>query len=42
MSKPSSMMCIYKVKMGKEAEFRALLDKHWATLNRVGLQLDPA
>lgn len=36
-SQAISMCCIYQIKTGKDEEFRALLVKHWPTLNRVGL-----
>jgi hypothetical protein len=35
--KPMVVICTYRVKRGKEAEFRKLLRKHWPTLNRLGL-----
>lgn len=34
---PIRMLCIYRVKDGKEAEFEALLEKHWPTLHAAGL-----
>ncbi len=40
---PVRVLCIYRVKEGKEKEFRPLLEKHWPTLNRIGLVTpDPA
>ena len=40
---PVRVLCIYRVKEGKEEEFRPLLEKHWPTLNRIGLvTADPA
>ena len=36
-SGPVRVLCIYRVKDGKEAEFRPLLESHWLTLNSVGL-----
>jgi hypothetical protein len=33
-------LCLYRVKRGSEAAFRALLAKHWPTLKRVGLGAD--
>jgi hypothetical protein len=33
-------LCRYWVKAGKEAEFTALLDKHWPTFQRLGLVSD--
>jgi hypothetical protein len=32
-----SMVCIYRVKRGREEEFKTLLAKHWPTLDRAGL-----
>jgi hypothetical protein len=40
MSKPTSSnvnVVVYKVKEGKDAEFSALLKKHWPTLDAAGL-----
>src|SRR5690242_14620203 len=37
MSKPVMNMCVYKVKVGKEAEFEALLAKHYPTLKSLDL-----
>ena len=36
-SSPVRVLCIYRVKDGKEGEFRPLLEKHWSTLNNMGL-----
>src|SRR5436305_12202321 len=36
-AKPVNMLCTYRVKKGKEAEFLRLLEKHWPTLHRMGL-----
>lgn len=36
-SGPVKVLCIYRVKDGKEDEFRKLLEKHWPTLDGVGL-----
>ncbi len=36
-SSPVRVLCIYRVKDGKEDEFRPLLEKHWPTLNSIGL-----
>jgi len=33
-------LCVYRVKSGSEAAFRALLARHWPTLRRVGLAAD--
>ena len=42
-SKPVRMLCTYRVKDGKEADFLQLLEKHWPTLRGVGLSTsDPA
>ena len=35
--KPVRMLCVYRVKDGKDAEFLRLLEKHWPTLRGVGL-----
>ncbi len=34
---PVSMVCIYRVRPGEEAEFERLLRSHWPTLNQAGL-----
>ena len=34
---PVSMLVIYRVKKDKEQEFLPLLQKHWPTLNQLGL-----
>ncbi len=39
-NKPLLNICTYKVKPGKEAEFEALLAKHWPTLHAAGLVTD--
>jgi quinol monooxygenase YgiN len=31
------MLCIYRIKDGKEEDFLRLLEKHWPTLQSVGL-----
>lgn len=36
-SSPVRMLCIYRVKQGREGEFQALLEKHWPTLRSAGL-----
>jgi hypothetical protein len=36
-SAPVRMLCIYRVKEGREDDFRALLEKHWPTLRSAGL-----
>ena len=35
--KPVNVLCIYRIKDGKEAEFRPLLESHWPTLDSIGL-----
>jgi hypothetical protein len=35
--KPSTVICRYKVKPGKEQEMLRLLEKHWPTLHAAGL-----
>jgi quinol monooxygenase YgiN len=37
MADATSVLVIYRVKQGKEQEFRQLLGKHWSTLNGAGL-----
>ena len=37
MAKAVSMLCTYRVKKGKDKEFLAYLEKHWATLDSAGL-----
>ncbi len=40
---PVRMLCVYRVKDGKEADFLRLLEKHWPALRGVGLVTpDPA
>ena len=39
-SKPVRMLCTYRVKSGKEADFMRLLEKHWPTLRGAGLATD--
>lgn len=39
-SKPVRMVCTYRVRDGKEADFLALLEKHWPTLRNVDLATD--
>jgi hypothetical protein len=36
-SKQQPVLCIYRVREGKEAEFQSLLERHWSTLREVGL-----
>ena len=36
-SKPVPTLVIYRPKQGKEREMQALVEKHWPTLNRLGL-----
>lgn len=37
---PVDMLCRYRVKKGKEAEFARLVHQHWGTLHRLGLATD--
>ena len=37
---PETVICHYRVKPGNEAQFEALLDNHWPTLQRLGLVTD--
>lgn len=39
-SKPVTVICRYQVEAGKEAEFEALLARHWPTLHAAGLVTD--
>ena len=39
-SEELKVLCIYRVRKGKETEFRRLLEKHWPTLNAAGLTTD--
>ncbi|HVI01613.1 MAG TPA: hypothetical protein VM869_23015 [Enhygromyxa sp.] len=39
-SKPVTVICRYEVKPGMEAEFEALLARHWPTLHAAGLVTD--
>src|ERR1051325_12111270 len=41
-SKPVRMLCTYRVKEGKEADFLGLLERHWPTLRGLGLATDEA
>ena len=41
-SNPVRMLCTYRIKDGKEAEFLLLLEKHWPTLRSVDLATDDA
>jgi len=34
---PATVMCTYRVQAGKEEAFKALLSRHWPTLNKLGL-----
>jgi hypothetical protein len=34
------MLCIYRVKSGREADFEKILAKHWRTLHQAGLTTD--
>ena len=37
---PVRMLCIYRIREGKEAEFESLLERHWPTLREAGLASD--
>jgi len=36
-SGPATVICTYRVQIGKEEAFMKLLARHWPTLNRLGL-----
>ncbi len=36
-SNPVPVLCIYRIREGKETEFQSFLEKHWPTLHDVGL-----
>jgi len=40
MTTPATAMCIYQIRAGAEADFEALLHKHWPTLRRLELVTD--
>lgn len=40
MAAPVKVVCIYRVAKGNEAEFTRLLERHWPTLNELGLATD--
>ena len=37
MSRPVTVLCIYRIAQGKEQEFQKTLASHWPTLDRAGL-----
>jgi hypothetical protein len=37
---PITVVCLYRVRSGGEAEFIELLKRHWPTLHRLGLATD--
>lgn len=37
---PIDMLCLYRIKQGREPEFIRLLEKHWPTLLEAGLATD--
>jgi hypothetical protein len=37
MSQPETVICLYRVRSGREDEFVALLERHWPTLRELGL-----
>ena len=43
MSEPVTVICLYRVRPGREDEFQVLLRRHWPTLRKLGLATaDPA
>ncbi len=36
-SRPIDTLCIYRIRKGKEKEFKAILRKHWPTLRKAEL-----
>lgn len=36
-SKPVNYLCIYRVKKGKERQFKAVLKEHWPAMKKVGI-----
>ena len=40
MSQPINMLCLYRVKPGKEEAFKPLLQQHWTILKSAGLATD--
>jgi hypothetical protein len=40
-SGPVDVLCIYRVKPGKDADFKKLLDKHGPAMKKAGLQGKP-
>ena len=37
MSRPMTVLCIYRIAPGKEQDFQEILGRHWPTLERAGL-----
>ena len=37
MSRPLTVLCIYRIAEGKEHDFQKILANHWPTLDRAGL-----
>jgi hypothetical protein len=42
MSQTETVICIYRVRPGREDEFQRLLARHWPTLRELGLASDAA
>lgn len=40
MAAPATVICLYRVASGREAEFTELLRRHWPTLQALGLVTD--
>jgi hypothetical protein len=40
MPAPTTALCLYRVRSGREGEFRDLLERHWPTLHALGLATD--
>ena len=40
MSLPVTVICLYRVRKGREGEFIKLLERHWPTLHDLGLVTD--
>ena len=42
MASPETVICLYRVQSGREAEFEAALKRHWPTLRGLGLATERA
>jgi hypothetical protein len=40
MSAPETVVCLYRVRPGREEQFLGLLERHWPTLRELGLVTD--